>query len=493
MSAPATTYDNNRVERRKLWSVITASSVGTVIEWYDFYIFGSLAALISTKFFPPDDPTAAFLSTLATHGAGFVARPFGAVVFGRLGDLIGRKYTFLVTLLLMGGSTFAIAFIPSYASIGVIAPVSLLILRILQGLALGGEYGGAATYVAEHSPDRQRGKYTSFIQTTATIGFLISILVILACQFGFGTDVFNAWGWRVPFALSGILVVVSYFIRRNMDESPVFAQLKREGTQSKTPLKDAFSSRANVKLMLLAMFGAIIGQGALWHTSQFYAQIFVTRILNVEYASAQTIMAVAVLLATPFFVYFGSLSDRIGRKRVMMTGMLLGATCLYPIYWAMDQIATPRGVPTETRERREGTAFVRTSTYADGKVLTETTQPGENGKPVVKTQVALPGSTQVALIGLVLCQVLFATMAYGPIAAFLVELFPTKIRYTSLSIPYHFANGLFGGLTPFVATWLGTLTGSRFAGIYYPMALAAMTFVIGTLLLKETKGRPIRD
>ncbi|MDQ1089471.1 MFS transporter [Siphonobacter sp. SORGH_AS_1065] len=474
--------------KKRLWEVIFASSAGTVIEWYDFYIFGSLAAIISTKFFPPENPAAAFLSTLATHGAGFVARPFGAIVFGRLGDMIGRKYTFLVTLMLMGGSTFAIAFIPQYASIGILAPIILLVLRVLQGLALGGEYGGAATYVAEHSPDNQRGKFTSYIQTTASIGFFISIIVILGCQFTLGKSVFNEWGWRLPFALSGFLVVLSYFIRRNMDESPAFAKLKKEGNITKTPLRDAFKSKANVRLMLIAMFGAIIGQGAIWHTSQFYAQIFITKILNVEYSSAQTVMAVAVTCATPFFVIFGTLSDRIGRKKVMMAGLLGASLFLYPLYKGLDH-AVNSGTILETKITPEA----QVSTYTDGKKLTQTYLKLPNGKTEIKTEIILPTTTLFIVGLLVFIQVLFATMAYGPIAAFLVELFPTKIRYTSLSIPYNVANGIFGGCSPFVATWLGSLTGSKFAGLYYPILLTSISFIVGMIFIKETAGSKLED
>ncbi len=474
--------------KKRLWEVIFASSAGTVIEWYDFYIFGSLAAIISTKFFPPENPAAAFLSTLATHGAGFVARPFGAVVFGRLGDMIGRKYTFLVTLMLMGGSTFAIAFIPQYSAIGIMAPIILLLLRVLQGLALGGEYGGAATYVAEHSPDHQRGKFTSYIQTTASIGFFISIIVILGCQFILGKSAFSNWGWRLPFALSGLLVILSYFIRRNMDESPAFAKLKKEGNVSKTPLRDAFKSKANIQLMLIAMFGAIIGQGAIWHTSQFYAQIFITKILNVEYSSAQTVMAIAVTCATPFFVIFGTLSDRIGRKKVMMAGLLGASLFLYPLYKGIDHVVNT-GTILETKITPEA----QVTTYADGKVLTKTLTKQANGRIDTQTEIKLPTTTLFIVGLLVFIQVLFATMAYGPIAAFLVELFPTKIRYTSLSIPYNIANGIFGGCSPFVATWLATMTGSKFAGLYYPILLTSISFIIGMIYIKETAGKKLED
>jgi MFS family permease len=427
-----------------------------VIEWYDFYIFGSLSAIISLSFFPKDDPTAAFLSTLAAFGAGFIARPFGGVIFGRLGDRIGRKYTFLLTLLLMGGSTFAIAFIPTYSQIGLVAPAILLILRIIQGLALGGEYGGAATYVAEYAPDAHRGKYTSYIQTTATLGFFVSIIVVLVCQNIIGAEDFKEWGWRIPFALSGILVIVSYFIRRNMQESPLFSKLKAEGRLSQNPLKEAFASKENRRLMLIAMFGAIVGQGVVWHTGQFYAQIFINKILQVDFVTTNLVIAASLVVGTPLFVVFGSLSDRVGRKVIMLGGMALAAIFYYPLFAWMSDIVGKEG------------------TMVDGAV-----------------QLTNWGKIELAFICCLL--VTFAAMAYGPIAAFLVELFPTKIRYTSLSIPYHFANGVFGGCAPFVATWLGAVTHSNFAGIFYPITLAAITVIVGIIYLPETKGRPIMD
>jgi len=449
-------FDNNKIPVQKLWQVIIASSVGTVIEWYDFYIFGSLSAIISLSFFPKNDPTAAFLSTLAAFGAGFIARPFGGIIFGRLGDRIGRKYTFLLTLLLMGGSTFAIAFIPSYSQIGLVAPAILLLLRIIQGLALGGEYGGAATYVAEYAPDAHRGKYTSYIQTTATLGFFVSIIVVLVCQNIIGAEDFKEWGWRIPFALSGILVIVSYFIRRNMHESPLFSKLKAEGRLSKNPLKEAFASKENRRLMLIAMFGAIVGQGVVWHTGQFYAQIFINKILQVDFVTTNLVIAASLVVGTPLFVVFGSLSDRVGRKVIMLGGMALAAIFYYPLFAWMSDIVGKEG------------------TMVDGAV-----------------QLTNWGKMELAFICCLL--VTFAAMAYGPIAAFLVELFPTKIRYTSLSIPYHFANGVFGGCAPFVATWLGAATHSNFAGIFYPITLAAITVIVGIIYLPETKGRPIMD
>jgi MFS family permease len=358
--------------------------------------------------------------------------------------------------MLMGGSTFAIAFIPSYEKIGLVAPAILLLLRIIQGLALGGEYGGAATYVAEYAPDAERGKYTSYIQTTATLGFFVSILVILVTQQVMGDAAFKDWGWRVPFALSGILVIVSYFIRRNMDESPLFSKLKAEGRLSENPLKEAFASKANRRLMLIAMFGAIVGQGVVWHTGQFYAQIFINKILQVDFITTNLIIAASLVVGTPLFVYFGSLSDRVGRKKVMLGGMALAALGYYPLFSWMANIVSEEG------------------TLINGSIFLTWT-----------------GKIELAFI----CSLLvsFAAMAYGPIAAFLVELFPTKIRYTSLSIPYHFANGVFGGCAPFVATWLGAVTHSNFAGLFYPIALAAITVIVGVIYLPETKGRALSD
>src|SRR5688572_23340499 len=326
-------------EKKNLWFVITASSVGTLIEWYDFYIFGSLATILSNQFFPPGNPTTAFLSTLAFFAAGFVVRPFGAIVFGRLGDLVGRKYTFLVTLILMGGSTFAIGLIPSYATIGIFAPILVLVLRLVQGLALGGEYGGAATYVAEHSPANKRGFYTSFIQTTATLGLFMSIGVILAVRQSLGLEEFNDWGWRIPFLISAVLVVVSIVIRMRMQESPLFAKIKAEGKISKNPIRESFGKKANLKLVLLALFGATAGQGVVWYTGQFYAMSFIEKTCNVEFLQSRNIVAIALLIGTPLFIYFGWLSDRIGRKMIMMAGMLLAVFLYRPIYKQIYDLA----------------------------------------------------------------------------------------------------------------------------------------------------------
>lgn len=426
--------------RRGLWKVISASSAGTLIEWYDFYIFGSLATIIAGSFFPKADPNAALLATLATFATGFVVRPFGAVVFGRIGDLVGRKYAFLVTLLIMGVSTSLIGVLPTYESVGILAPIALVLLRLLQGLALGGEYGGAAIYVAEHSPAGRRGLYTSFIQTTATLGLLVSLGVILLCRTQLGESEFREWGWRIPFLLSVILVVLSYAIRRRLDESPEFQEMKTQGQASKAPLRDAFRNRQNVKLMVLALLGATAGQGVVWYTGQYYALYYLQTVLAVDFLLANEIVALALVLGTPFFIVFGALSDRVGRKPVMMAGCGLGLLLWLPIYHAMTDAA---------------------------------------GRP--------EGPATAMLVFLVFVQVLFVTMVYGPIAAFLVELFPTRIRYTSLSLPYHVGNGVFGGLVPLIGTWLVGVLGDPYAGLYYPMAVVAVTLVVGTFWIQERR------
>jgi MFS family permease len=426
-----------------IWRVIGAASAGTLIEWYDFYLFGSLATILSAKFFPGDDPTAGFLKTLAIFASGFIVRPFGAIVFGRLGDLVGRKYTFLVTLLLMGGSTFLIGLLPGYAEIGVFAPLLLTLLRLVQGLALGGEYGGAATYVAEHAPDSRRGFYTSFIQTTATLGLFASLGVILACREALGKDAFEDWGWRIPFLLSIVLVLLSYWIRIRMEESPLFAKARSAGRLSKNPIAESFARPANRRLVLIALFGAVAGQGVVWYTGQFYALFFLQRAAGVEFVTANLIVVYALLLATPFFILFGSLSDRIGRKPIILAGCLLAAILYVPIYKGMMHFAQPLNQPM--------------------------------------------------LVALVFLQVLLVTMVYGPIAAFLVELFPTRIRYTSMSLPYHIGNGVFGGLTPYVASLLVERTGNAYAGLAYPIAIALATVVIGAIFIREQRGASLAD
>lgn len=484
-----------------IWKVITASSVGTLIEWYDFYIFGSLSTIIAAKFFPAENPTAALLSTLATFAAGFIVRPFGALVFGRLGDLIGRKYTFLLTLVLMGLSTFLIGCIPSYATIGAWAPLLVLLLRLLQGLALGGEYGGAATYVAEHSPAHKRGFYTSFIQTTATLGLFLSLGVILSIRRIVGVDEFtNGNGWRYPFLLSIVLVGVSIFIRLRMQESPLFAKLKGEGKTSKNPLKESFGHKSNFKMVLLALFGVTMGQGVIWYTSQFYAQTFLLSKCNLEYEQANTIILIALAIATPFFVLFGSLSDKWGRKNIMMIGMLLGMLLYRPIF---DRLYTLSDVTHKniaaTTSATTNNAIVQAAVttvikdFEDGSRL-KTTATQTTGTAKIKNEVTLSEADKWQMILLIFVMVLFVTMVYGPIAAFLVELFPTKIRYTSMSLPYHIGNGVFGGLVPFIATLITTIKGSdHLSGLWYPIGIAALSFIIGTLYLSNKIDRNVSD
>lgn len=427
-------------QRNSIWTVIGASSAGTLIEWYDFYIFGSLATIISSRFFPPGDEVVNLLLTLATFATGFIVRPFGALVFGRIGDVVGRKYTFLVTLLIMGVSTTLIGLLPDYSTIGILAPILLLLLRLLQGLALGGEYGGAATYVAEHAPDGKRGFYTSFIQTTATLGLFVSLGVILSCRTIFGEEKFAEIGWRVPFLLSIVLVIISVFIRRKLHESPVFQEMKASGKASKSPLRDSFLEPENRRMVIIALLGATAGQGVVWYTGQFYALYYLQTVLKVDFVLTNQIIAVALLLATPFFVVFGALSDKIGRKKIMMAGCLIAALSWIPIYKAMAHYSG-----------------FHTGSAPDATMLTF----------------------------LVWIQVMFVTMVYGPIAAFLVELFPTHIRYTSMSLPYHIGNGVFGGMVPLIGTWMVSRTGDMYSGLYYPIAVALMTFVIGCVWVKE--------
>jgi MFS family permease len=451
----------NQTTQFKIWQIIAASSAGTMIEWYDFYIFGSLGTIIAPLFYPPGDPAVQFLVLLATFATGFLVRPFGAVVFGRIGDLVGRKYAFLLTLIIMGGATTAIGLLPTYDHIGILAPIILVSLRLLQGLALGGEYGGAATYVAEHSPDDKRGYYTSFIQTTATLGLFLSLGVILATRLALGEATFKAWGWRIPFLVSVLLVAMSYYIRMKLKESPLFAGMKAAGKTSRKPLSEVFRSAENRKLMLVALFGAAAGQAVVWYTGQFYALFFLQTVLKVNFVTANIIVAVALAIATPFFIVFGALSDKIGRKKIMMTGCLIAALTYLPIYKGMQ--------------------------YAAGEITTiKPAVIDAAGKKIPAVMEALHPDTFVLTV-LIVIQVLYVTMVYGPIAAFLVELFPTRIRYTSMSIPYHFGNGWFGGLTPFIATYIVTTTGNIFAGLSYPIAVAVMTFIVGSIKLKETK------
>jgi MFS family permease len=463
-----------------IWRVIMASSVGTMIEWYDFYIFGSLAAILALKFYPPGNDTFAYVAYLATFAVGFLVRPFGALFFGRIGDLIGRKYAFLVTLSIMGFSTFAIGLMPSYAKAGWFSPVILILIRVLQGLALGGEYGGAAVYVGEHVPDNKRGFYTSFIQITATLGLFVSLIVILITQNSMSKEDFANYGWRIPFLISIILVLISLYIRLKMKESPIFAQLKASGMTSAQPLKDAFTKWTNLKLVLISLFGATAGQGVIWYTGQFYALFYMQTILKVNVKTANIIVAVALLFGMPFFTVVGALSDRIGRKKLMMVGCLLAVVTYIPIYKAMER-AAGNNVVTVKSSRNKVTGAIGLAA-----MTTDAT-----GTLVPVKEAVNPNFWMLVL--LIFIQVLYVCLIYGPIAAYLIEAFPAKIRYTSLSLPYHIGNGVFGGLLPLIGLSTVAATGNIYAGLYYPMIVAGITFVVGSLLLKETHGVRIWD
>ncbi len=426
-----------------IWRVIAASTAGTMIEWYDFFIFGSLATIISTQFYPAGSPTANFLKTLATFAVGFAVRPLGALFFGRLGDLVGRKFAFLTTLLLMGGSTAAIGFLPGYAEIGFAAPVILVVLRMLQGLAIGGEYGGASVYVAEHVPDSRRGFFTSFIQTTASLGLFTSLIVILVTSKLLGQAEFARWGWRIPFVLSILLVALSFYIRMQLGESPLYAKLKSAGGGSKAPIRDSFDTWPKWKIALRILFGVTAGQAVTYYTSHFYALFFLQTVLKVPASQAYSIVAVAVVIGTPLFVLFGRLSDRYGRKRLMMAGNLLSALSYFGLYRAMSSYVSPLNAP--------------------------------------------------AIVAIIVVMIAFAAMVTGPVAAFLVESFPAKVRYTSMSLPYHFGNGWFGGFLPLIATALVAKTGNIYAGLLYPTAIALITFVVGSIVLRETRDQRIWD
>ena len=474
---------------RQLWQVITASSIGTMIEWYDFYIFGSLATIIAPLFYPSGNESLALIASLTTFAVGFIVRPFGALFFGRIGDKVGRKYAFLVTLVIMGGATAMVGILPTYESIGMAAPIALLLIRVLQGLALGGEYGGAAVYVAEHVPDGQRGFYTSFIQITATLGLFLSLIVIIVVQNILGTDAFKAWGWRVPFLISIFLVVISLYIRLRMKESPLFEKIKASGMTSVAPLKEAFTRWANLKVVLISLFGATAGQGVIWYTGQFYALFYLQTILKVHSTSANYIVAITLLLAMPLFVVMGALSDRIGRKRLMMAGCLLAALSYIPIYQAMQSVAGS-GVVTvvSTKNPITGAVSLVPQAMEDGVLVPAKEVLTYHGLGELATIPAAWG-----LVGLIFIQLVFVTMVYGPIAAYLVEAFPARIRYTGLSLPYHIGNGIFGGLLPVVGLSIVAATGNIYAGLYYPIAIAAITFVVGSFLLKETFRAKIWD
>jgi MFS family permease len=453
-----------------------------MIEWYDFYIFGSLATVISPLFYPKGNDTLALIAYLSTFAVGFVVRPFGALFFGRIGDLVGRKYAFLVTLLIMGGATALIGVLPTYATIGMAAPIILLVIRVLQGLALGGEYGGAAVYVAEHVPDGQRGFYTSFIQITATLGLFLSLAVILIVQNQMSETAFREWGWRVPFLISIGLVLISLYIRLRMQESPIFTHIKSTGMTSARPLKEAFTQWVNLKRVLVSLFGATAGQGVVWYTGQFYALFYLQTILNVHTTSANYIVATALLLGMPFFVFFGWLSDRVGRKRIMMAGCLLAALSYIPIYQAM-QAAAGSGVITAISQRSPVTGAISLTPMESVEGVL---RPAAEVLPYAGLTVLLADPIAWKLILLIFIQMIFVTMVYGPIAAYLVEAFPAKIRYTALSLPYHIGNGVFGGMLPLIGLYVISSTGNIYAGLYYPIAVAALTFVVGSLLLRET-------
>jgi len=501
--------------KNNIFKVIGASSLGTLIEWYDFYIFGSLAVIIGHQLFPDDAGASALINTLAIFAAGFIVRPFGALVFGRLGDLIGRKYTFLLTLVLMGGSTFLIGLIPSYKSIGYAAPILVLILRLVQGLALGGEYGGAATYVAEHAPKNKRGFFTSWIQTTATLGLFLSLGIIVITKNILGAETFADWGWRVPFLLSIVLVGVSIYIRMKMHESPMFSKLKSEGKVSKNPLKESFNNKANFKMVLLALFGATMGQGVIWYTGQFYAQSFLENTCKLDFNDSRYILLWGIAFATPFFVIFGAWSDKVGRKWIMLSGMLLGIIFYRPIYKTFlkdtseenftksELLSMMQGSPmftpipnTKDTLRTVETAFLFKNGSGYSKVSTDTVSISKvsvHGSDVLKSKI-LPQPIFWKFVGLVFFQILLVTMVYGPIAAFLVELFPTKIRYTSMSLPYHIGNGVFGGLVPFIATLIASFEGSTpLSGLWYPIGVAALSLVIGTIYLSNKRDEKIND
>ncbi|WP_293508442.1 MFS transporter [Parvibaculum sp.] len=534
-----------REERR----VIFASSLGTVFEWYDFYLYGSLAAIISVQFFSGVNPTAGFIFALLAFAAGFAVRPFGAIFFGRLGDLVGRKYTFLITIVIMGVATFIVGLLPNYATIGFAAPAILIGLRLLQGLALGGEYGGAAIYVAEHAPHAKRGSYTAWIQTTATLGLFLSLLVILTCRLSMDKESFESWGWRIPFLLSIVLLGISVWIRLKLNESPLFQKMKEEGTLSKAPLKESFGEWRNLKIVLIALIGLTAGQAVVWYTGQFYALFFLTQVLKVDGQMANILIGVALLLGVPFFVVFGALSDRIGRKPIIMAGCLLAALTYFPLFSALTYFANPaleeaqrmspvvtvadarecsfqfnpvgtaafttscdvaksalarRGIPYSNRRAEAGaTAYIA---VGDIHVASFDATGDEDGSARAAFDAALsdalaqagypasadPDAINTPMVVLVLfVLVLYVTMVYGPIAAMLVELFPTRIRYTSLSLPYHVGNGWFGGFLPTVAFAIVAASGNIYSGLWYPVIIAAITFVVGMIFVPETKDRSI--
>ncbi len=554
-SAVPVSADRARPMTREEKKVIFASSLGTVFEWYDFYLYGSLAGIIATQFFANLDPTAAFIASLLAFAAGFLVRPFGALVFGRLGDMIGRKYTFLVTIVIMGTSTFLVGVLPGYKSIGIAAPIILIALRLLQGLALGGEYGGAATYVAEHAPQGKRGAYTSWIQTTATLGLMLSLVLIVVVRTWMGETAFNDWGWRVPFLVSALLLGISVWIRLSLNESPAFKRMKEEGKTSKAPLSESFGQWRNGKIVLLALLGLTAGQGVVWYTGQFYALFFLTAQLKVDPIAAQLMIAASLIIGTPFFIVFGTLSDKIGRKPIIMAGCLLAALTFFPLFGALTKAANPELAAAQEKNKvvvhsdparcsfqgnpvaREidfrtpcdiakrflaqssvsydnvdvppGTLATVTigsktinppaATVSGGKFDAESVAKIAAFKKEIGAELTAAGYPSKAkpiefmggqwwkIVAILTILVIYVTMVYGPIAAALVELFPTRIRYTSMSLPYHIGNGWFGGLLPTTAFAIVASTGNMYNGLWYPIVIAVMTFIIGTLFVRETK------
>jgi MFS family permease len=514
--------------------VIFASSLGTVFEWYDFYLYATLAPFFAALFFPKGNDTAALLSSFATYAAGFLVRPFGALVFGRIGDIVGRKYTFLVTITVMGASTFAVGLLPTFSAIGWAAPVLLVLLRLLQGLALGGEYGGAATYVAEHAAENRRGYDTSWIQTTATLGFFLALIVILLCRVNISKDEFAQWGWRIPFIVSVVLLAFSVYIRLKLEESPVFKKIKSEGQTSKAPLTESFANWNNGKIVLLALLGATAGQGVVWYTGQFYALFFLIITLKLDFQSAYLLIAASLVIGTPLFIFFGWLSDKIGRKNIIMAGCLLAVLTYFPLFKALTHYVNPdleaAAAKTQVSVAASECSFHifvgpwskfsdcdKAKDFLTKQGITFTSTPAVDGKSVVtkvgdvtlegwnedKYKEAIkaagfPAKADPAKVNWVMTElilvvlVVFVTMVYGPIAAFLVELFPARIRYTSMSLPYHIGNGWFGGMLPLLATAMVAASGDIYYGLWYPIVVAAMTFVVGTLLLKETKDHRVR-
>jgi MFS family permease len=512
--------------------VIFASSLGTVFEWYDFYLYATLAPFFAALFFPPGNDTAALLSAFATYAAGFLVRPFGAIIFGRIGDLVGRKYTFLVTIVVMGGATFLVGLLPTFAAIGWLAPVLLVLLRLAQGLALGGEYGGAATYVAEHSRPHERGYTTSFIQTTATLGFFLALLVIGVSRVYMDSKMFAEWGWRIPFWISLVLLVFSVWIRLRLNESPVFAKMKEEGKGSKAPLTESFLHYPNNKYVLLALLGATAGQGVVWYTGQFYALFFLTITLKLDYVSAYSLIAVSLLIGTPFFIVFGWLSDRIGRLKIILAGCAIAAITYFPLFSALTHYVNPdleafaqKNPITVTADQSTCNFHIFVGPWSNftqcDRAQDFLTKSGLSFKivsaPGAKSVDMALGSTKVegwdnakwtaalkaagyqptadkAKVNwfmaelILIIMVIYVTMVYGPIAAFLVEMFPTKIRYTSMSLPYHIGNGWFGGMLPLLATAIVAASGDIYAGLWYPIGIAVMTLIIGVVLLRDTKG-----